>query len=49
MLVQSHFAGLDGYENDILHRKENNKILKKFNSFNKKTIKFLTPTYYKIK
>ena len=44
-----HFAGLDGYENDILHRKENNKILKKFNSFNKKTIKFLTPTYYKIK
>ena len=43
-----YFAGLDGYENNKIHRRENNKILRKFNSLNKSSLNFLTPTLYKI-
>ena len=43
-----YFAGLDGYENNKIHRRENNKILSKFNSLNQNSLKFLTPTLYKI-
>ncbi len=44
-----YFAGLDGYENNSVMRKENNKILNKFKKINaKKIFKFLTPTKYKI-
>ena len=44
-----YFAGLDGYENNIEMRKENNKILNKFKKLNlNKTFKFLTPTKYQI-
>lgn len=54
LLYASHsksitFAGLDGYEDNVNSRRENNKILNKFKLKNKKiSINFLTPTYYKI-
>tara|TARA_B100001057_G_scaffold500944_1_gene619042 strand:+ start:16370 stop:17944 length:1575 start_codon:yes stop_codon:yes gene_type:complete len=44
-----NFAGLDGYENNSIMRKEHNKILDKFKKMNpEKIFKFLTPTKYKI-
>ena len=44
-----YFAGLDGYENNLVMRKESNKILRKFKKLNlNKTYSFLTPTKYRI-
>lgn len=42
------FAGLDGYENNKIHRREINKILRRFKFLNKRVMRFLTPTLYKI-
>lgn len=44
-----YLAGFDGYESDVISRRENNKILKKFaNQKSKNYFQFITPSFYKI-